>query len=475
MANLHALIIEDDLDFATEIESAVRSEGYRSETLGSWKDFESWASDLSEATYDLVVLDRQLPLDETSPAQVDLGTVIFEHLLAVLPGIPIIHLTGHSDIDHARDSLMGRSRISVTESTEIDTVYYYRKSDFVEFEKCIASLAALLHEVDDIELIHSDELTLSPRHKRLLRRIAHAFSGLSISVSAMGGGLTDAPVWHCRIKRSGQPAVEVVAKISGRGVSYSLLQESTNGAANVVAPYRHISGLCYGQSASITQLAGRPIESLHQVMRRDMSSALNLGIQALNNLQTPGTENVVELASLVAPFITWEKLAELAEEFSIDLPRPSKKISASFSIQHGDLHGGNILVVNDTPYIIDLDSEGMMSSLADPVTLFFSPFFHPDSPLTLDDKSPYLDLVSIFYNANSASGGGELSEIPERVFTWISGIGKEVSSRTTSSNEFWSLTLAYGARQLRFSDIRASQVLTQFALSMFIEGARRLT
>jgi len=74
----------------------------------------------------------------------------------------------------------------------------------------------------------------------------------------------------------------------------------------------------------------------------------------------------------------------------------NKSVNVNWSIQHGDLHGRNVLVSDDNqPVIIDYGGIDELPCSTDPITLELSPYFHP----YFDNKYPIAEgLVKHWYD-----------------------------------------------------------------------------
>ncbi|MDV7189069.1 phosphotransferase [Mycolicibacterium fortuitum] len=411
---------------------------------------------------DLVVLDRRLPRSATDEPTDQTGDDLLNVLLDKLPDTPFIVFTGHTDFVHAQFTL-NRGVISVGPDGEhIVRVYPFEKEQTLEFGRYIDELRDHLDRLSDIHVdgvIGDDQSTKISR--RLLRCVARHFGGASILAVPLTGGLGGKPVWWCQVvDRQGRTIASIVVKQSDR------IPATTTGGLRSLLPARFVAasvasigGLCDARIAQVTQLAGsEPRPLLDLILSDDQlaSSGLAQITQAMRSA-LHGAAVTQTLEELMRPLIAWTKARDLLAGEGIACPRATLGAPTTIVAQHGDLHPGNILLVDGSPILIDFDDEKMASRLLDPVTALLSPLFHRASPIR-DGEWPTLDQCRALGSGRFLDG----CPIPE----WVGVCQDWLAHAATSDREMWSIVLGYAARQLKYPDVISSTVAKGHAIAL---------
>lgn len=489
MDRFNAVFIEDDEVLGNEIMKILANADFLVSWFKNRRELVDFLGDSGRRlVIDLIVLDRQLPLSDGEESRSEVGDQIFDTLLGALPDTPLIHLTGHSDSLHTRTAIQDRPRIKVGGKLgEVDSVYYFKKSDLIEFEKCVGQIAEALDELDNLEVVSNDETSAVER--RVLRRVVSDCGALSVHASKLGGGLSDSTVWKCIIHYENQTATTVVVKISNKVFPVSRLQLATTGIAHVVGPVMRVSGLCCGNTAAVYQIAGSNCVDLFQYLvpvdntskvEYDMTeteftvaNGLIYAEKALSGISNTSTVVVTTLEDLIGPLISWSRLEVFALEAGIDLPPKKRKVTSNMSMQHGDLHPGNILVVDGSAIIIDLDREGYMPSIVDPLTLFMSVLFHMDTKFKSLDWPSGEELERMVAPHPSVALASWCS-LEHELTPWFSGLWDAMGKRVASQNEFWGILMGYSARQLKYPDVLEDDIALARAKALFEIAAKSL-
>lgn len=411
---------------------------------------------------DLVVLDRRLPRSATDEPTDQTGDDLLNVMLDKLPDTPFIVFTGHTDFIHAQFTL-NRGVIPVGPAGEhIVRVYPFEKEQTLEFGRYIDELRDHLDKLSDIHvegLVGHDQLTKISR--RLLRCVARHFGGTSIRAVPLTGGLGGKPVWWCQVAdRQGRTIASIVVKQSDRiptaitGGLRSLLP-----ARFVAASVASIGGLCDGRNAQVTQLAGsEPRPLLDLILSNDQLASSGLAeIAQAMRVALHGAVITHTLEELMRPLIAWTKARDLLAGVGVVCPRATIGAPTTIVAQHGDLHPGNILLVDGSPILIDFDDEKMASRLVDPVTALLSPLFHRASPIR-DGEWPAPDQCRALGTERFLDN----CPIPE----WVGVCQDWLADVATSNREIWSVVLGYAARQLKYPDVISSSAAKGHAIAL---------
>lgn len=444
MPKYSALLVEDDPEQAKFSEDLLKGAGF--ETVHVWSASEALKTvEGAENRFELIVLDRRLPAEFGESASDLIGDQLLDDLLTRIPDSAFVVFTGHTDVHHTQFTMMNRGSISCGPSGEaIDRVVNFEKSQSVEFESHIRSIASSLSRFDDIELKINEVEQVSAASRRLLRRVAAHFGGESIAVRPLAGGLTNSPVWHCQITGNKVLLADVVVKQSECATPSGGFQARLPAYA-VAAPVAEVTGLCRGLRATVLQTAGTDPVSLLGLMGSDPEAA-SKAAQSVIDLISSGIHQPQEmqrLTEICRAFEKWDSISERLSAHGITVPPGTRFAGTSLTACHGDLHPGNVLLVQGVPVFIDFDSQIRCSRLVDLIALSLGGIFHKDSPIKHEIDSA-VDLSK--FGTPEFSTNGKLG-------AYFRILNQAIIANRVSDREFWTLTLAYAARQLKYSDI----------------------
>lgn len=467
--NKTAVLVEDDLEQIYFTKSILIEHGF---SVVSYAYADEAIDGLASINrpIDLVVLDRKLPQSELDEPRDEVGDDLLRTFLTALPDTVFIVFTGYTNIFHQQFATRRRGTIGLGRAS-FDRVCAYEKSQAPEFDEYVELISQTINRIGDLELIglveeEGKDLTTS---RRLLRLVAEHYGGDSISVKELTGGKTALPVWSCRIKdSSGNEVASVVVKqTDGSKVAPASGLHTLLPAGVVAAPVAQVSGLCDGKRAQVMQIAGlEPVSLLELLDEKQDLAAKKLSVISEAIQAVPGGGSCTKtLEELVQPLLPWAKLTELSSIHEIPLPRGEKKASARIRAQHGDLHPGNILLVDNAPVLIDFDNEVFGSRLIDPITVLLSPLFHSDSPVR-DSDWPTPEQCAAVDTEVFLEGSPCLQ--------WMTEAQRWVNEVLTSENERWALILAYSVRQLKYDDVLENPRIRSRAVMLARKAAQAL-
>lgn len=465
MPNPVAILVEDEPTSAAKSKAALEALGFDVVTFADAITARAGIA-ASDQVVDLLVLDRRLPIQTGEPASDDVGDELLDWALEQLSDLVIVVFSGHTDFLHAQRATQRRGSISISNGTvTLDRVSVFEKGQSLEFDTYVREVRDRLTEIEDIQL-HFDGGDLTKVSARLLRRIAHELSGITIHARELEGGLTGSPVWLCDVHNDAGPVARVVAKRQVKrpvaGGFQTLLPPVLCASSTGV-----VTGFCSGYYVSVQQVVGGEPESLLQLVARDPALANQLLeelTQALSDLPSAASTNI-RVDEVTEAIYAWDAIVERGEVEGVSVPPGSKVATTVRSAQHGDLHPGNVLAADGRPILIDFDSQTFTSELVDAVALAFGPIFHAASPLR-ESAWPTPEQCSAPFDREF------LDECPSRDYfetaiNWI-------STRSKSERELFAVVLAYSARQLKYDDVRDNHMVKARAIALMRWAAEHL-
>lgn len=397
---------------------------------------------------DLFVLDRRLPVQVGQPSSDELGDELLDEVRSRFNDARIIVFTGFASIEQVQNVTRGSGQLPSHMGEPIDRVSALQKSQSLEFRAQVQLLRSLLQSIDDIEIIPAgdESSSIGPMHRRMLQRLAHHYGAVSLTVRALGGGLTGAAVWLCeREGRQGSLGPVVVKQTRADKQPQAVLTELVPRSC-VATRIDTVSGLISGESLAVFQVAGQRPRPLMDVIAINPDRAAEIARPIGEALRAvPTQRRVLSLAELCAPIVEWSKLKVLLEEYQIDVPPDSLRVSADVAVRHCDLHPGNLLDVDGQGVLIDFDDAAYGAGGIDPITLLLSTLAHRDSPVRGAGWPDVSHIEASF--GTRGFGAGHPCE------AWFKGMHDWIELSCVGRRERWGLTLAYAGKQLKYGDV----------------------
>lgn len=459
-----AVLVDDDPQQLAEASSTLIEAGYDLITFESMETALPFVED-SDRLIDLFVLDRKLPMRAGENAVDEIGDELFSIVTSTHPDSRVIVFSGYTDFDHVQKTMEGAGFVFQNGDVHIDRVSVLRKSQFDKFEFLIEELQEVIAGFELIEVTVSGDIDTN--QKRVLRRIAHHYGASAVSAEPLAGGLTGAPVWRCELASPNGPIADVVAKVgeaipAAGGLQDLLAKDAIARRVDV------ISGLMGGAVVAILQLAGAHPTSLMQLIGHQDREAARLTEVLREHLDSleHSPPRSMPLHTIVGQFMAWERFADELSTLDLSTPSPELWVTTSSVMSHTDLHASNVLICENLPVIIDSDENGFSTPLRDPVVLMMSSWVHPDSPFVGADWPSVDDIGERF--GDRVFARGSLSP------AWYEAVSDWMDARSSSPREYWAVVLAYGARQLRFENVRTHASLRARVEALVVLAHRRL-
>lgn len=464
MSNPRAVLVDDDKQQLEEVSSTIVDAGYDLITFESVEEALNFL-DAADTLIDLFVLDRKLPMRSGEKAVDELGDELFRTVTARHPDARVIVFSGYTDFDHAQESMEGTGFVFDDGDVRINRVSVVRKSQFDKFERLVGELRDVITRFEMIEV--SGTGAIGEHQKRILRRIAYHYRASAISAQPLAGGLTDAAVWRCEVASPSGPIAAVVAKVSESIPSAGGLQDLLP-RDSIARRVEVIRGLMGGSIVSILQLAGTSTASLMSLIgSKDLEAAQVVqSLRRCLDVLERSPARSIPLRELVGQILDWDVFEQELVAIGLSAPSPELWVTTSTVMSHTDLHAANVLVCDGSPVLIDSDENKFSSALRDPAVLLMSSWIHPDSPFCSSDWPTPEGIAEHFGDPSFA--WGSLSP------AWCASVLDWMDERSVSRREYWAVVLAYGARQLRFENVRSSEGLNARVVALVVLAHTRL-
>ncbi len=365
----------------------------------------------SDRDFDLIICDLRIPTQDGS-LDIDEEHGLFIHDVAMEkhPGTFRRFFSGYVTFDNVGDRLSRGPSLDVFGSGKTwPLVGAFRKSNQPEFLEWAKELSTSLTVVDEIAVQTSDSSSLSEYEGRAPRIFARGLDGAWITATSLGG-MSGTKVLRVEIRDgSGAKVGLVVAKIGPIEEVEDEHERYRRFAPPVLnvgtfAPYagKVVHG-CGRSGAVFFTLAEKGYKDFFQLVTDDVSRS-EIAVTRLRESHQDWRGNTEERELAVGrlrlggigdgTFNPWrQQLGRGEVERAEDMV-----ISVRQFVQHGDLHGLNVLVdASGQPLIIDYGDLGHHPGALDPVTLEMSFLFHSEHPElggwpTVEQASRWFDL-----------------------------------------------------------------------------------
>jgi len=386
---LNILQVEDDTDwFERTVRPLLIKIGAKN--IYHEKYFENAISRLDSHDIDYIVLDLAIPLNNDTPVpDISNGLRFASHVRENFPGTPILILTGQQTEEAVSQFVEDQELTTFWDGKRKSLVKVKTKRLVGDAINLLAEAARELNAIDTIEIAESD-CNLNIFDRRVIRIFCKSHEAIGAKVKSLNGGHSSAKVLQVElINNQGNPfpwisllKIDEKRKIDNESNNFQnhVNKLPVGSFPNIISEY--LAG-CAGRKGVCYQFAKNYDGNYFSYLLHSEESTLII-LERLKNIFNHWSQNkqtkqisVREIRRTICPDHKFEKLPEIIKRLCLD-EFESRILNANFCIQHGDLHGLNILVSKDLhPVLIDYGDIKIATSVLDIVTLELSQFFHP--------------------------------------------------------------------------------------------------
>lgn len=387
---MRLLHVEDDIDWFNR--SVLPELSRICSHVDHASNFASAEQKLKSTIYDYVIVDQSIPLnDEIGEADVSNGIRFADLVKTSFPGTPILILTGQSQEEVIERYIEDQEQGIFWDGQPRGLIKSRSKSRLVKALELIEHAADELKLLDQIELAIVDNLQLDLYQKRVIRLFAKSNDAVAAKVRSLSGGLSDSTVLQITLMDHNHHDFQfALAKIdSMEAVEQDVFNFRNQVNRLPVASFPNLLGKyqvgCGKNQGAFYQFASDYSSDYFEALKNDESRALEVlkKIRAIFNsweqARAPSKAKLGDIRAMLCSDHKFTLVRHLLPEHNYDALE-NKLIHYNESVQHGDLHGKNILLPEngDNPIIIDYGDVRLAPSILDVVTLELSPYFHPD-------------------------------------------------------------------------------------------------
>lgn len=465
------LYVEDKSDFAETFSQLIMT-NVPGASIDVVCSLDEAMSSLSETSYEVAILDLAIPRDNMGAAHVEVGAELARLIADGFAGMPIIIFTGQLDereTDELHDEV--RRRVRFSGGSERALLSVKRKDQADKVLNILTLLGSEKRAAEAIALSDLDNRALatecSEDDRRLLRAFCIFRGGARGRVQKLSGGLSGSAVYRLDVLATDGSVIQrAVAKfdsssaVEREAANYNAFVTRLPSGYPAVVPCDLVVGgarraifynLAEDFNSNLFDFFVRPADLLALVKQR-----LRNWHEYRENARLSIRDRVLDLGG--------ERALDALLALGIDgiYGVIDETIDTAKFVQHGDLHGANVLCdVNGAGIcLIDFGDVGVAIGPLDAVTLELSPFFHPS--LACDPK-----ILAAKKLADSWFNDQRMQE--EAVGAWFVEIRRWGRERAVSHLDFAATVLAYAARQLKYPDTDHD-----FAKSLVVAALREL-
>ena len=415
-----------------------------------------------DVDYDLIVCDLRIPTAKGGlDLSVDHGIYLHDTLRKVHSGTPCVVFSGFATLENMRQRLADGPTVDLFGTRKSRRlVYVQRKSEEPEFLERATELSAELRELDGLDMEHPEDMMISKYISRPLRWFARRLGGTRLVVSALGG-LSGARVFRCDILDSQSSVGLVVAKVD----LIAEVQSEIERYRQYVAPALEVGAFapladevlygCGRYGAAFYKLAADGYRDLFELVANkvtDAASAVSRLQNDLNSWKVHRSQFTGSIGDLRSERVSDEQLGAFVDDLDEMSWQTVESVNLTVPqvVQHGDLHGRNVIVGTEgNPLIIDYGDVGLDSAVLDAVTLELSLLFHMDRP---DSGGwPTLEQASNWFQLEEYVSGSPVGNVVIACREWARSVGTRL--------ELAAIVYCHTVRQLKYDDTDKALVL----------------
>lgn len=425
------LLVEDDPDYLPTLREAIE-DAIEDVEISIAMSRESAVEELEANGFDLILCDLRIPTQDSAlDDEVDHGVSAVTTARSLYPGTPVFVHSAHADRHLIPELLDQAPQEDFTGSREEDSLIQFvhkdKLKDCVEKVYSFHSDLALLENV--VVSTGAQEVDLDRFEDRLLRIFARRHEAEIVQVRELNGGLSSSKVLRLRLLgRGGNTRALAVAKVGRMDDVLSEKRRYDNYVSPLLppgafAPLTDQIKAGAGPLAAVFYSLSDDSQSLFDLLEGDPQEATAL-LKPLRRRLSPWHEGApmdpMSIGDIRREVIDDDLMEELADE-NIDQDwRAFEKseILVRRCIQHGDLHGENVLTPEDQPLVIDFGEVREAVASLDPLSLELSLLFHPDGRRLCDDW-PSVEQARMWHSLTRYLDGCPLPEFVRECREWV--------------------------------------------------------
>ena len=453
---LRVLVLEDIREQAERIRQVCLAEvdaGVITVEVSRNADDAMWK--LRSGHFDLAICDLSVPKNANSmlPDKKH-GIGVVSHALRDFPGMPLVILSEYAEDKSVLHEFRGHENRADPYGIGTDVAMFmpFTNDAAPECDDYIRDCLRRSLMVAHVNVINDAEVELTLAQKRVLQVLTIGRGADTVEISRRLGGQSSSTTLQIELKQDATPIGFLVAKID----KYDRISSEEQGAKRAAMAYPP------GLSATVVDTVKAGAGDLGGLFyrtqdghERSLFTCLGKDQAAAYTAVTALIDGCKTLAS--SSRRTKQKLNEIRGElvFTSELPpgvdqrRVSRcdeiEVDLGLSIQHGDLHGENVLVATGpgaNAVLIDLADVRIGPSCFDPITLELSTVFHSDVQAIRGDW-PTVDQMNNWSDLDGFVGGCPFEDHVRLCRDWTRDVA-------TSDEEILAVALSYALRQLGF-------------------------
>lgn len=415
---------------------------------------ESALAEIRSSTFDLALCDLKIPpRDGGLDAAEEHGFMVYEELRSEVPGTPAIFLTGYATADNIAERLSDAPLQDCFGTGEPVSMARLRtKEKLVDCIRDVLAHASEVAQLDCIEVNVSGGLELETDAIRALRIAARRVDGLSVDVTPLGG-LSGATTLRMQVLGFGGTRRATmfgkVASLEAIKAELRIYELYVPAMLPIGSFPPHVQEVVAGvgrHAAVFYSLADAEAKELFSICIHDQVRAvrsIRLVDQHMQGWQElSGDVLEISVGELRRRRLSDELLGMYLEQIPEAAAYEEERITMPTFLQHGDLHGGNVLVGDSSAVLIDFGDVGFGPSGYDPITFELSLVFHPDSKAAAGEW-PSLQQCRDWFDLDAFVAGCPVESLVRESRAWCNRVQPD-------RNLLAAVVYAHALRQLKY-------------------------
>lgn len=413
MPDFRVLLVEDDDTDAADCSRDLQDRMQLPISIVRARSRESAIEAINANLFDIAILDLQIPsADGAFNGRIQHGFEVFARLNERQPGTLTLFVSGQKNDRMIREAVGTRGNADIGFGSR-PTVLSFAKHELDGYTAQVRAWVEQLAEIESIPVVdvNGHPSQLSREQERVLRILSRQRQCHNVTIVPLGGLSSSTTLRVVLRDEHGVDSAAFVAKlgpkadVADEAARYRMLVGGLD--AGVYAPLAfEVCDGAAGVAGNFYALANDAAISLFEWVRQQPHTAptalqrLEANTQRWVNARTSRSTTV---GAVRRSFVDDLDIAVVGEDATYQrfLALEGETLSLDFVMQHGDLHGENVLIAPDVaPLLIDYGRVGRAPVATDPVVLELSFLFHPDSPFrssgwpTVEQARGWTDLDS---------------------------------------------------------------------------------